>query len=224
MVRALCILSPVVVFSILAASQAATPAVVTFTLDFPGSQPEHYSILIQSDGAARYESSGKIVPDSDQSDSFALDFTASPDVRDKVFALTAKAGYFQKDLDSHHKNLAFTGKKVLSYKDANRSTEASYNYSPQPAVQQLTGLFQDLSNTFEYGHRLRYDHRYQKLALDEELKHMEEASRNAPLVELAAIAPILQQIVNDPTVINHSRARAQHLLEQAGIRLGQLQK
>ena len=204
--------------SLVAFSQAPDQPVVTFTLDFPGSQPEHYSLRVLSDGAAHYESSGRLSPDSDETDSFDLDFTASPATRQKVFELAAKAGYFQKDLDAHHKNLAFTGKKSLSYKDGKRSGESTFNYSSQPAAQQLTDLFQDLSTTLEFGRRLHYDHRYQKLALDAELKRMEEMARTSPLVELAAIAPILQQIIGDARVMNVSRARAQRLLEHAGIR------
>jgi hypothetical protein len=203
--------------SVCAFSQAPDQPVVTFTLDFPGSQPEHYSLRVQSDGAAHYESTGRLSPDSDETENFDLDFTASPSTRQKIFDLTAKAGYFQKDLDSHHKHIAFTGKKILSYQDAKRSGESTYNYSSQPAVQELTGLFQNLSSTLEFGRRLHYDHRYQKLALDEELKRMEAMARTSPLVELTAIASILQQIIVDSTVMNVTRARAQRILEHAGI-------
>src|SRR6266851_10299970 len=106
--------------SIVACSQteARAPAVVTFTIDFPASQPEHYSIRVQSDGLARYQSSGRRSPDSDETDTFDLDFTVAAETRQKIFELAAKAGYFQKDVDSHHKDLAFTGKKTLAYKDA----------------------------------------------------------------------------------------------------------
>ena len=217
MVRTLQLACLLLLSSVCAFSQAPDQATVTFTLDFPGSQPEHYSLRVQSDGAAHYESSGRLSPDSDETDSFDLDFTASPETRQKIFGLAAKAGYFQKDLDAHRKNIAFTGKKILSYKDRKRSGESTYNYSSQPAVQELTSLFQDLSSTLEVGRRLHYDHRYQKLALDEELKRMEEMARTSPPVELTAIAPILQEIVGDTTVMNVSRARAQRLLDRAGI-------
>jgi hypothetical protein len=203
--------------SLVAFSQTPDQPVVTFTLDFPGSQPEHYSLRVQSDGTARYESSGRLSPDSDETDSFDLDFTASAETRQKIFDLAAKAGYFQKDLDSHHKNLAFTGKKTLSYNDGKRNGESTYNYSSQPAVQDLTSFFQNLSFTLEFGRRLHYDHRYQKLALDQELKRVEDMARSNPLAELAAIAPILHQIIDDSTVINVTRARAQRLLDRAGI-------
>lgn len=194
-------------------SQGADSPTITFTLDFPGSQPSHYSMRVERNGSAHYESTSKLSADSDEEDSFTYDFTATEEVRQKVFGLAVKAGYFQQDLDSHRKNMAFTGKKVLSYKDGQRHGEATYNYSPNAAVQELTNIFQSISATLEYGHRLEYARRYQKLALAEELKHMEESARSSPLLEIQAIAPILQQIVDDPGVINVSRARAQKLLE-----------
>lgn len=219
----LLIFSSVLFSSTLAYSQTEGPAVVTFTIDFPTSQPEHYSIRVQSDGLARYQSSGRRSPDSDETDShendnFGLDFTVAAETRQKIFELAAKAGYFQKDVDSHQKGLAFTGKKTLAYKDARRSGESTYNYSHKPAVQDMTSLMQSLSATLEFGHRLQYDHQYQKLALDEELKRMEGLARNNELIEVAAIQPILDQIVADQSVINVTRARAQRLLERAGVR------
>ena len=219
----LLIFSSILFSSTFAGSQTEAPAVVTFTIDFPTSQPEHYSIRVQSDGLARYQSSGRRSPDSDETDShendnFGLDFTVAAETRQKIFELAAKAGYFQKDVDSHHKDLAFTGKKTLAYKDARRSGESTYNYSLKPAVQDMTSLMQSLSATLEFGHRLQYDHQYQKLALDEELKRMEGLARNNELIEVAAIQPILDQIIADQSVINVTRARAQRLLERAGVR------
>jgi hypothetical protein len=184
-------------------------------MDFPNSQPEHYSIHIPTEGPAHYQSQGRLSADSDETDSFDLDFTVTPATREKIFALAAKARYFQKDIASHHKGMAFTGDKTLAYHDAQRKGECTYNFSDVPAVQELTNLLQNLSATLEFGHRLQYDHRYQKLALDEELKRMEDQSRRSELIEIAAIQSVLDQIIADPTVINVTRARAQRLLERA---------
>ena len=70
--------------------------------------------------------------------------------------------------------------------------------------------------TLEYGRRLQYFHRYQKLALDEELKRMEEMANENSLQELPAVVPILQRIATDTSVINPVRARAQRMIERAG--------
>ena len=108
-----------------------------------------------------------------------------------------------------------SGTKVLIYKDGQRENRASYNYSSVAAVQQLTELLQNMSSTLEFGRRLEYFHRYQKLALDEELKRMEEMANQNQLPELSAITPVLQQIAEDSTVINPVRARAQRILARA---------
>lgn len=205
-------------FSSLSYSQTEAAPVVTFTVDFPASQPEHYSIRVQSDGPCRYQSSVRLSADSDETESFDLDFTVAAETRQKIFELAAKAGYFQKDISSPHKGLAFTGKKTLLYKDSRRSGESSYNYSALPAVQELTNLMQSLSATLEFGHRLQYDRHYQKLALDEELKRMEEMAGSNQLIEVAAIQSILDEIIADQSVINVTRARAQRLLERGRVR------
>ena len=203
-------------FRFFALAQDAKTASVGFTLDFPQSIPDHYSITVTSDGHAEYNSTGKLTPDSEPPDPFQLEFTISSATRQKIFDLTAKAKYFDGKVDSGKRNLASTGKKVLTYHDGQRSSQAEYNYSPIPAVQELTTLFQNISTTLEFGRRLDYYHHYQKLALEEELKRMEEMTREHSLDELQAVAPILQQIATDQSVINVSRARAQRLLAFSG--------
>jgi hypothetical protein len=189
---------------------------VTFTLDFPGSEPDHYVISVSEDGRASYDSDGKLSVESAEGDTFHLDFILSPAARARVFDLTKRAHYFEGQIDSKNKKLASTGTKTLTYKDAQKSTSATYNYSPVAAVAELTTFLQSLSNTLEFGHRLDYHLRYQKLALDEELKKMEEMSNGGELQEISAVAPILQKIADDPAVIKVVRARAERMLQLAG--------
>jgi hypothetical protein len=193
---------------------AQPPASVSFVLDFPASEPSHYVISLNSDGRGSYDSTGKISPEA-EGDPFHLEFTLPSETRTKIFDLARRAHYFEGEIDSKKKNLASTGAKTLIYKDGQRSTKAEYNFSMQAPVQQLTAIFQNLSSTLEFGRRLEYFHRYQKLALDEELKRMEDAARGDGLGELSMIAPILQRIAGDPTVINPVRVRAQRLLQKA---------
>jgi len=192
---------------------AAEPATITFSLDFPNSDPEHYSITVQWDGRARYECSGKISADSDDRETYQIEFTSSDATRARIFDLAAQAHYFSGKIDSGNRKIAFTGAKKLVYKSGPRESAAAYNYSSVPAVQQLTTLFQSLSATMEFGRRLAHYHRYQKLALDDELKHMEDQARRGDLVELQAVKPVLQEIYDDTSVINVVRARAQRIME-----------
>jgi len=191
---------------------AASPATVTFTLDFPQSNPAHYSIAVEASGHARYECAGTVAEDSEEQ-TYRAEFQVSAGNREKIFSLAKQARYFAGRIDSGNGRLAFTGTKQLSYQDGQLSSTARYNYSNLAAVQQLTALFQDMGATLDYGRRLTYYHRYQKLALDDELKRMETQARNHELDEIQGVAPVLQEIFEDTSVINVVRARAKELIE-----------
>jgi hypothetical protein len=192
-------------------SQQGAAATVTFTLDFPESNPTHYSIAVDEAGHARYECTGKVAEDSEEQ-AYRSEFEVSPGNRDRIFNWAKQARYFAGEIDSGNHKLANTGTKLLSYQDGRRSSTARYNYSNLAAVQQLTALFQNMAGTLEFGWRLAYYHRYQKLALDDELKRMETQARNHELSEIQGVAPVLQEILEDTSVINVVRARAKELM------------
>jgi len=205
-----------VVFLVLAGvsrSHAADSATITFSLDFPSSDPEHYTISVSADGHAHYECSAKISADSDDRETYQSEFTFTDATRARIFDLAAQAHYFSGKVDSGNRKLAFTGAKKLIFADGQHSNTAEYNYSSVVPVQDLTALFQRVATTLDFGRRLTFAHRYQKLALDEQLKNMEDSARRGELTELQAIKPVLQQIYDDTSVLNVVRARAQRLME-----------
>src|SRR2546426_12240883 len=136
-------------------ASAQQPATVTFTLDFPNSEPDHYVISVASDGRASYESNGKLSPEA-QDDAYRLDFSPSPATRVRIFDLAKRAHYFQGDIDSKKRNLASTGSKTLAYKDDQRSTPPTYNYSSLAALQGPKQILLNLSVTLALGHRSQF--------------------------------------------------------------------
>ena len=197
-----------------ASADAASRAVVTFTLDFPQSEPSHYTIAVDANGHASYECTVKIEDSDDQI--YRAEFDVTSGNRQRIFELAKEAKYFSGNIDSGNHKLAFTGEKILSYQDGQQSVTARYNYSNLESVRQLTTLFESIEGTLDYGRRLDYYHRYQKLALDDELKRMAEQARNHELSEIQGVAAVLQSIVEDTSVINVVRARAKELLQMAG--------
>lgn len=191
------------------------PATVSFTVDFPGANPSHYEIVISNHGQGSYTSNGKLDENSDPIDPPTLQFQVDDDVRKQIFDLSKSAHYFSGKVDSGRKNIANTGEKTLAYKDASHDSKATYNYSLVQPVAQLTSLFQGLSTTLECGRRLVYLHKYEKLALDNELKRMAELQEENSLVDIQAIAPVLKAIADDSSVMNVSRSRALRLLATA---------
>jgi hypothetical protein len=192
------------------------PATVGFTLDFPGANPSHYEIVVSDDGQGSYRSNGQLDEQSGPGDPVPLQFTLSNKVRGQIFDLAQRAHYFSGKVDSGRKNIANTGAKTLTYKDAQRNTQTTYNYSQVAPVQQLTSIFQGLSTTLEFGRRLGYFHKYEKLALEQDLQRMEQLQRDNSLGDVQAIATVLNEIANDQSVINVSRARALRLLATTG--------
>ena len=190
---------------------APSSPTVTFTLDFSVSAPSQYSIRVSYDGKASYESMGKLTPEAD-GDPFSYGFTMSEANRARIFELAAKAKYFVADVDYKKGHLANTGKKVLAYQDGLLQHQAAYNFSTNPVIQQLTQIFQGVSETLEFARRLQYFHRYQRLALEDELKRMEEMAKDNSLDEIQAIAPVLQEIADDKAILNVTRSRALRLL------------
>jgi hypothetical protein len=187
-------------------------AVLTFTLDFPNSEPPHYSIAVDANGRGTYDCMAKAADDSDP-EAYRSEFTMSASNRDRIFNLARQTGYFAGKIDSGNKKLAFTGAKTLRYQDGDKSYAAQYNYSSLDPVRQLTEFFQKLESTLDYGRQLSFSHHYQKLALDDELKHMETQAKNNELEEIQSVAPVLEEIAADASVINVVRARAKELLQ-----------
>ena len=89
---------------------AASPATVTFTLDFPQSNPAHYSIAVEASGHARYECAGTVAEDSEEQ-TYRAEFEVSAGNREKIFSLAKQAQYFAGKIDSGNRKLAFTGTK-----------------------------------------------------------------------------------------------------------------
>ncbi len=198
------------------AMPAITP-VITFDRVWEAYTPQNFNITVQSDGTAKYLSRNPIQPppeDGPDSD-YTLEFTMSRGNCGKLFRYAAEANYFSGDFSYKKHPISSTGKKTLTYADPARHFETTYDYSENKAIQEITDMFLGLSNTIEHGRKLQFLHRYDKLGLEDELKAMESAAENHNLVEIQVIAPTLENIANDASVLNIARQRAKRLLVKA---------
>jgi iron-sulfur cluster repair protein YtfE (RIC family) len=129
--------------------------------------------------------------------------------------LAAQAKYFDGDFDYKKHAIANTGRKTLTYADMVRHFQTTYNWSENPAIDQLTRYFQGVSSTIQHGRKLEFLHHYDKLGLEAYLKGMEEEAQSHYLAELTIIAPVLESIAGDSSVMNIARQRARRLLERS---------
>jgi len=198
-------------------------ATVTYTFDWPSIQPHHYSIVVDSTGRAAYESltAEGTAAQSIEGEPYNVKFTVSEATRNRIFDLAKQLNYFNGSFDFKKHKVAFSGTKTLAFADGTRHFETTYNWSENPAIQQLTELFSGISNTEEAGQRLQQLRRFDKLGLNQELARMEDLSKRQGLVEVQSIAPILQELASDPAIMNIARERAQRLLRLAQQQGGQ---
>jgi hypothetical protein len=197
-----------------AAAPAAVQPAVTFDFDWSQGIPwQAYSITVQADGSTHFQ--GTPAPDTatgGDTDLFQQDFTMSEANRSKIFDLAKKLNYFQSDFDSHLKHIAQTGSKTLEYMSATPHGSTTYNWSQNADVQELTRLFLAIANTLDYGRKLSFQYRFDKLGMEARLKQLEDMRADHHVEELNAIAPILHKIADDPDMMHISRQAAQQLL------------
>lgn len=195
-------------------AQHALVPTVTFTFNWPSIEPHRYVISVDSNGDAAYQSwTTEAGADQPVGEPYALKFTASAGARGRIFDLARQLKYFQGDFEYRKHRVADTGEKTLAYADPDKRYETRYNWSENPAIDQLTALFQGMSTTIESGRRLTRLLRFDRLGLDQELKNVERVAVDGRATELQIIAPVIEQLAADPGVMNIARQRARHILQ-----------
>ncbi len=201
---------------------ARVPTVV-FNYVWNSAQPPHYVIAVQSTGTAAYRSDPAPEKGEMAGDPYFTKFVVSEPTRTQIFELAKQANYFKGSFDYTKSRIAQTGTKTLTYMEGplvenlnypvqGRENQASFNWSENPAIQQLTKIFQNMSMTFELGRTLDFERRFDKLGLEATLKYAEEQQKQGNLQQLQVIAPVLKRIANDVSVMNIARERAKRLL------------
>ena len=214
------------------------PVVPTVTFDsvWDAATPQEYIITVKSDGPSTYlsrsgsrpvqadeyrqdkrwrEEKPAASPSNDPDPDFNVEFTMSSANAQRIFKDAEQADYFNGSFDYTKHAIANTGRKTLTYADPSRHFQTTFNFSENKAVDDLAHLFQAMSNTIEFGRKLEFKHKYDKLGLEGDLKAMENAMESHNLAELQIIAPTLQSIADDSSVMNIARARAKRLLSKA---------
>jgi hypothetical protein len=195
-------------------SPAALPAAGSVRFSFAWNQGypwQKYTIDVHADGKTRFDGT----PHADEindSEPYSQDFVMSEANRLKLFVLAQKLNYFQGDFDSHLKHIAQTGTKTLQFDSSQIKGSTTYNYSQNADVEELTRFFAAVAMTIDYGRKLAFQMRFDKLGMDKRMKELEDLQTSHGVEELEIIAPILRKIAGDPNLMNISRESARKLL------------
>jgi hypothetical protein len=192
-----------------AVSADSLPPIITFTETWPEATPPFYTIAVDGSGRVTYRSTPQ---PANSGTPYDLKFMMLDDTRTKIFDLAKQLKYFRGDFDYKKSRIAFTGTKTLSFQNGQEQHETSYNWSDNLAIQELTKLFQNMSETIELGRMIADKYRFDKLGVDAEMKKLEQATKDDRTAELQAIQPILTKVAKDSNMMNITRRRAESLL------------
>jgi len=191
----------------------STPT-ISFELDWKVADPQWYQITVDQNGQATYESRPRSTANQPEGEPYTLHFIMSQPARTRVFQIANALHDFQGNFETRAK-IAQTGKKTLTFRQGDKEKKTTLNYSDNPQMNELISLFQKMSTTFETAQKLDYDMRFDKLGLDRDLKSLVQLDKDNQLAELQVIAPTLERIANDPSIMNIARQKAKELLQRS---------
>jgi hypothetical protein len=200
-----------------------TGSYIVFKFDWNQGMPWlRYTLTVDDAGNTHFDGVGS-PSENGENDSFTQDFRMSDANRQKIFDLARKADYFRGTLEAKQKNIAKTGEKTLEYHGKSEdgalapARSATYNFSTNNDVQELTRIFQAVAATLDFGRKLAYQYKFDKLGMDARLQSLKDLQASHYVEELQAIEPILQKIAGDPNMMHINRVTAKQLLNSVGL-------
>jgi hypothetical protein len=197
------------------------PAEVSFQFERAGLPVPQFTIQLLENGAARYEAEQAERPSTitsvrgEAAQHIDRTLMLSPSTVAKVFKAARELNEFNVVCASKLKNIADTGKKMLTYSAADGHGSCEYNFSENKSVTMLTDIFLGIAYTMDEGRRLEFLHRYDRLGLDAEMITLSQEVDAGRALELGTIASTLAAIADDTAVLQRVRLRATRMLEQA---------
>jgi hypothetical protein len=175
-------------------------------------QPSYYSIAIDSTGASTYQSA----PISDERNGvpYTMEFQASDRTLRTTFNLARRLEFFTQALDLQLTSPANSAVQTLAFEDGETRHQITYSASADADVQELTSVFEEISETLEFGRRLAYSRQHEPARLRAELGDLENKAKRHLLRELQALEPVLRSIASDTTLEAGARQRARQLIER----------
>ncbi|MBV9670579.1 MAG: hypothetical protein JOZ43_06455, partial [Acidobacteriales bacterium] len=105
-----------------------------------------------------------------------------------------------------------SGEKRLTFIDGDKRTGTTFHYSENPQIQRLTAYLQGIAATQDFARRAKLHRRFDKLALDEDVKQFAGEVQGGRATEINTIRPLLEELANDPAVLNTARERIKAML------------
>jgi len=175
--------------------------------------PSYYSIAIDATGTGTYLSSPEGLDKTGTP--FTSEFQVSDRTRRIVFNLSQKLEYFAGSYGELQSSPETHNVYTLAYRYGSVNNQYTYSTSSDADLEELTSVFEELSQTFEFGRKLSDDELHHHRAFGPQLDLMKSKADRHALRDLPALLPILRNIAADTSVDAAARKQASWLIKQA---------
>jgi len=177
------------------------------------SDPSYYSIAIDASGTATYISSPEGLDKTGVH--YTTEFHVSDRTRRIAFNLAQRLNYFAGDYGELQSSPGNNRVHTLAYRYGPVNNQFTYSSSADPDLAELTSVFEELSQTFEYGRKLSDLQLHNRRAIIPELEAMTGKAERHALRDLPALVPILRNVASDTRVDAAARDQASALIKLA---------
>jgi hypothetical protein len=184
---------------------------VVFTSVLWSAEPAYYSIAVDATGTATYQSAPESVGRTGVP--YTLNFYVSDRTRRTIFNVAHELDFFRGEIEVQPASSATDKARTLMYHDLGFNTQLTYSSSPNSEIEELTSIFEEVSETLECGRRLAYLQQHDRKKVAAELKALQAGADRHFLRELQAIASVLRSLAADPNLDPDTRHTAQSLAD-----------
>ena len=121
--------------------------------------------------------------------------------------------FFRGEIEVQPVSAATDKALTLMYHDLGFNTQLTYSSSPNSDIEELTSIFEEVSETLEYGRRLAYLQQHDRKKIASELRALQADADRHVLRELQIIAPVLRNLAADAGLEGETRHTAQSLAD-----------
>jgi hypothetical protein len=175
--------------------------------------PSYYSIAIDASGTATYVSAPRGLDKTGVR--YTTEFHVTDRTRRITFNLSQRLNYFRGGYGELQSSPGKNNVCTLAYRYGSVNNQFTYSRSADPDVEELTSVFEELSQTFEYGRKLADLQLHNRRAVVPQLEVMTGKAERHALRDLPALVPILRNVESDTSMEVAARKQASALIKLA---------
>jgi hypothetical protein len=186
---------------------------VVFTSVLWSADPSYYSIAIDSSGVATYLSAPSSLEKTGVP--YTIEFQATDRTRRLTFNLARSLDFFAGESAEPAVSPEKISIRTLAYTDEHLNNQLTYAAPSGPDLEEITSVFEQLSETLECGRRLAYLQQQHPEAVGSELQGLQNLLDRRQVREFQALVPLLRVIASDQRIDASTHKLAETLLQLA---------